>query len=185
MCFLGLCQLSNFHSWLTKGGNTTVSNYSKKGGKKQGFVGIDQFSGYIGGVERVSGSDIDHGQIHKRYNAEPGKDSEHWHSPASIIRVTKKIISGEPKGRDISTTYVERQNLTMRMQMKRFTRVTNAFSKSLRHLEAALALHFFHYNFMRSHETIRVSPTIEAGISKHLWTLEEFLGFKKQEKEAA
>lgn len=73
----------------------------------------------------------------------------------------------------------------MRMQMRRFTRLTNAFSKSLRHLEAALALHFFHYNFMRIHETLRVTPAMQAGISKHLMTWETFLVWDSEQREAA
>ena len=85
-----------------------------------------------------------------------------------------------PIWKNVSTSFVERQNLTMRMQMRRFTRLTNGFSKSLRHLEAALALHFFHYNFMRLHETIRVTPAMQAGISKHLMTWGEFLGCEKK-----
>ncbi len=145
----------------------------------------DSFPGYNEAIDRVFGSEIDYAQIHKQYSAEPGKDSEHRYSPANIIRVTKNIIAGEPNRRKISTSYVERQNLTMRMQMRRFTRLTNAFSKSLKHLEAALALHFFHYNFMRIHETLRVTPTMQAGISKHLWTWEEFLAWNIQEREAA
>jgi len=99
--------------------------------------------------------------------------------------VDRKAISGEPKWRDVSTSFIERQNLTMRMQMRRFTRLTNGFSKSLKHLEAALALHFFHYNFMRLHETIRVTPAMQAGISKHLMAWEEFLTSDIRQREAA
>ncbi len=140
----------------------------------------DSFVGYQQAVDRVFGSDIDYAQVHKQYSAEQGHDSEHRYSPANIIRVTLKKISGEPQRKYVSTSFVERQNLTMRMQMRRFTRLTNAFSKSLRHLEASLAIHFFHYNFMRIHETLRVTPAMQAGISKHLMTWEEFLGWEKQ-----
>jgi|ERR1041384_322811 IS1 family transposase len=148
-------------------------------------LSTDAFQGYAESVDRVFGGEIDYGQIHKQYSAEPGKDSEHRYSPANIIRVTKKIITGEPKKKNISTSYVERQNLTMRMQMRRFTRLTNAFSKSLKHLKAALAIHFFHYNFMRIHETLRITPAMEAGINKHLWTWEEFLRWNIQQQKAA
>jgi len=92
---------------------------------------------------------------------------------------------GSPKRKYISTSYVERQNLTLRMQMRRFTRLTNAFSKRLKYLEAALALHFFHYNFIRIHQTLSVTPAMEAGVTRHLWTWEEFLGVNKSEREAA
>lgn len=148
-------------------------------------LSTDAFAGYTEAVDRVFGIDIDYGQIHKQYSAEPTKDSEHRYSPSNIIRVTKKTILGVPVRRDISTSYVERQNLTMRMQMRRFTRLTNAFSKKYEYLDAAISLHFFHYNFMRIHQTLRVTPAMEAGISKHLWTWEEFLGWNNTDKLAA
>jgi hypothetical protein len=85
------------------------------------------------------------------------------------------VIQGEPDPEHISTSYVERQNLTMRMAMRRFTRLTNAFSKKLANLRAALALHFAHYNFLRVHRTLRVTPAMEAGITGHVWTWEELL----------
>lgn len=109
----------------------------------------------------------------KNYHSEP--QGERRYSPPEIVSVTKRVLLGEPVSKNISTSHVERQNLTMRMQMRRFTRLTNAFSKSLKHLEAALAIHFFHYNFMRIHQSLRVTPAMEARISKHLWTWGEFL----------
>jgi len=144
----------------------------------------DAFKAYTDAVDNAFGRDIDYAQVHKNYN-EDTKEERRRYSPAHIIGVTKKRITGAPLKKYISTSHVERQNLTMRMQMRRFTRLTNAFSKSLRHLEAALALHFFHYNFMRIHETLRVTPAMEAGISKHLWGWDEFLGWGQQQKEAA
>jgi hypothetical protein len=90
--------------------------------------------------------------------------------------VLSKVINGNPDFRFISTSYIERQNLTMRMQMRRFTRLTNGFSKKLENLKAALALHFWHYNFMRVHRTLRVTPAMEAGVSDHVWSLEEIAG---------
>ncbi len=144
----------------------------------------DSFSGYREAVDRVFGDDIDYGQIHKQYR-EQGKEEARRYSPGTIIRVDRKAISGEPKWRDVSTSFIERQNLTMRMQMRRFTRLTNAFSKSLRHLEASLSIHFFHYNLMRIHESLRVTPAMQAGISKHLWTWEEFLRWNIQQQKAA
>jgi hypothetical protein len=138
-------------------------------------LSTDSFSAYHEAVDAVWGSDIDYGQIHKEY-AESG-DPERRYSPASIIRVTIKPLIGHPKRRRISTSYIERQNLTIRMQMRRFTRLTNAFSKKLENLEAALALHFFHYNFMRIHQTLRVTPAMESGVTSHIWTWEELLGY--------
>lgn len=88
----------------------------------------------------------------------------------------KAIISGAPDFRHVSTSHTERQNLTMRMSMRRFTRLTNAFSKKLENHEAAIALHFMHYNFARVHQTLRVTPAMEAGISDHVWTLAEIVG---------
>ncbi len=136
-------------------------------------LSTDSFSGYFDAVDTVFGEDIDYGQIHKQYRESP--DQEKRYSPAQIIAVSIKPLIGKPKIKNISTSYVERQNLTVRMQMRRFTRLTNAFSKSLKHLEAALALHFFHYNYMRIHESLRITPAMAAGISKHLVTWQEFL----------
>ena len=143
----------------------------------------DAFAGYWEAVDRVFGNDIHYAQIHKHYGEEP--HAEKRYSPANIIRVTKKVLLGEPDRKHISTSYVERQNLTMRMQMRRFTRLTNAFSKKFEYLDATISLHFFHYNFMRIHQTLRVTPAMEARISKHIWTWEEFLGWNLQQREAA
>lgn len=144
----------------------------------------DAVSAYTDAVDSVFGSEIDYAQLHKNYREEMREDRRKY-SPAQIIGISKKVIAGAPLKKYVSTSHVERQNLTMRMQMRRFTRLTNGFSKSLKHLEAALALHFYHYNFMRIHETLRVTPAMEAGISKHLWTWEDFLGWNGVEKKAA
>lgn len=146
-------------------------------------LSTDSFVAYKEAVDRVFGADVDYAQIHKEY-AE--MNAEKRYSPGSIIRVTKNPITGDPQLNRISTSYVERQNLTVRMQMRRFTRLTNAFSKKLRNLEAAVDLHFFHYNFIRIHQTLRVTPAMEARITNHLWTWEEFLtGRMEQERVAA
>ncbi len=133
----------------------------------------DSFKAYFDVVDRIFGTEIDYGQIHKQYGEE--EENEKRYSPANIIRITIKALIGEPIRKHISTSYVERQNLTMRMQMRRFTRLTNAFSKKLENLKAALALHFFHYNFMRIHQSLRVTPAMQAGVSKHIWTWGELL----------
>jgi len=88
----------------------------------------------------------------------------------------KAVISGEPVHEHISTSYTERNNLTMRMQMRRFTRLTNAFSKTVENHAAAISLHFMHYNFARIHQTLRVTPAMEAGVADHVWTLGEIVG---------
>jgi hypothetical protein len=87
----------------------------------------------------------------------------------------KAIISGAPDHNHVSTSFAERQNLTMRMSMRRFTRLTNGFSKKLEHHEHALALYFMHYNFCRIHQTLRVTPAMEAGVSDHVWNLDELI----------
>jgi IS1 family transposase len=97
------------------------------------------------------------------------------YSPPRISGVISKVRQGDPDPDCISTSFVERQNLTMRMGMRRFTRLTNAFSKKLSHLKAAIALHFAYYNFCRLHSSLRVTPAMEAGIADHVWTLQELL----------
>lgn len=87
-----------------------------------------------------------------------------------------EVITGDPNPKYISTSYVERQNLTMRMSMRRFTRLTNGFSKKLENHAAAVALHYMHYNFARVHKTLRVTPAMEAGLSNHVWSIEELVG---------
>ena len=97
-------------------------------------------------------------------------------SSFSATTVSRKtVISGKPELMHISTSHVERQNLTMRMSMRRFTRLTNAFSKKLENHEAAIALHYMYYNFARIHQTLRVTPAMEAGVSNHVWNLEEIV----------
>jgi cell fate regulator YaaT (PSP1 superfamily) len=107
-----------------------------------------------------------------------GKSSneETRYSPAECIGCQQQIISLSPERKHIPTSYVERQNLTMRMSMRRFTRLTNAFSKKIENLMAAVALHYMQYNFCRIHSTLRVTPAMEAGITDHVWSLEELVG---------
>lgn len=97
------------------------------------------------------------------------------YSPAECTGIEKLKICGNPDTKEVSTSYVERQNLTMRMSMRRFTRLTNGFSKKVENLECAVALHFMHYNFCRIHKTLRVTPAMEAGVTEHLWTIEEIV----------
>lgn len=145
-------------------------------------LSTDSFKPYFNVVDEVFGNDIDYGQIHKEY-AEEAKGEKRY-SPANIIRITINPLIGSPIRNKISTSYIERQNLTMRMQMRRFTRLTNAFSKKLRNLESAVALHFYHYNFMRIHQSLRVTPAMQANITHRLWTWEDLL-FNAQMKKAA
>ena len=123
------------------------------------------------------GSKIDYAMLIKLYGNEP--DKEKRYSPAECIVAEKHIIQGNPDPKLISTSYVERQNLTMRMSMRRFTRLTNAFSKKIENLEYAVALHFMYYNFARPHKSLANpyprTPAMAAGIENHIWTIEEII----------
>jgi IS1 family transposase len=124
-------------------------------------------------VEGAFGMDCDYAMLIKLY----GQSSfDTRYSPGECIGTQTAVMNGNPDPRHISTSFVERQNLTMRMSMRRFTRLTNAFSKKIENHEAAIALHFMHYNFCRVHKTLRVTPAMEAGLAHHVWTIEELVG---------
>jgi IS1 family transposase len=127
---------------------------------------------YLEAIEGAFGSKIDYAMLVKLYGEGPDTP-EHKYSPGRVISASPTVITGKPDPAHISTSYIERQNLTMRMSMRRFTRLTNAFSKKVENLAHAVALHFMFYNFARIHKTLRVTPAMEAGISDHVWTLEE------------
>ncbi len=127
---------------------------------------------YVDAVESAFGSEIDYAMLVKLYGSDR-EESEARYSPAECIGCRAIPISGNPKVKHISTSFVERQNLTMRMNMRRFTRLTNAFSKKVENHAAAVALHYMYYNFCRVHQTLRVTPAMEAGITDHVWSLEE------------
>jgi hypothetical protein len=110
----------------------------------------------------------------KVYEATPTNDQRKY-SPVECIGAEKKRISGNPDKKYISTSFVERQNLTMRMSMRRFTRLTNGFSKKVENLFYSVAIHYMYYNFARIHKSLRVTPAMEAGIADHLWSLEEIV----------
>jgi IS1 family transposase len=141
-------------------------------------VTTDGLESYIPAIEDAFGFDVDYAQLVKIYGNDnvKVKNSEIRYSPAQCMGARKTIITGKPDIRHVSTSQTERQNLTMRMSMRRFTRLTNAFSKKLENHEAAIALHFMHYNFARVHQTLRVTPAMEAGIADHVWTLQEIVG---------
>ena len=133
----------------------------------------DSLSAYVEAVERAWGGQVDYGQIVKHYEAEPIGPGRY--SPPKVIDATVLAIQGNPDPVHICTSHVERQNLTMRMGMRRFTRLTNAFSKKLENLKAAVALHFAYYNFVRVHKTLRVTPAMEAGVTDKLWSLGDLM----------
>ena len=122
-------------------------------------------------------SEIDFGQVHKVYDP---PSSTNNYSAGSIIQIYRNPIMGRPIEQRISTSHVERQNLTMRMKMRRLTRLTNAFSKKLKNLECAVALNFYHYNFMRVHQTLRVTPAMQAKVTIGFWTWGDLLSYGKQ-----
>jgi IS1 family transposase len=132
---------------------------------------------YLSAVEGAFGGDVDYAQLVKIYGNQNGNGvpAEVRYSPAVCMGARKTVITGRPDFNHISTSHTERQNLTMRMSMRRFTRLTNAFSKKLENHEAAVALHFMYYNFARIHQTLRVTPAMQAGLSDHVWSLEEIV----------
>lgn len=134
----------------------------------------DAMKAYIEATERAFGSNVDYAQLVKIYEAEPIGPGRY--SPPEVVSSLRTVVTGNPKQSNISTSLVERQNLTMRMQMRRFTRLTNAFSKKLDNLKAAVALHFAHYNFVRVHQTLRATPAMAAGVTDHLWTVRDLIG---------
>lgn len=137
---------------------------------------------YERAVEDAFGWNIDYAMLVKLYG-EP-REKEARYSPCECVGAVKVPITGRPDPAKICTSHVERQNLTMRMGMRRFTRLTNAFSKKLANHCAAVAIHFMHYNFARVHKTLRVTPAMEAGLSSHVWTLEEMVGLMEARERA-
>ena len=133
----------------------------------------DSLPHYVRAIEQAFGSNVDYGQIVKSYEAEPIGPGRY--SPPHVVATKRTVLAGSPNVADISTSLIERQNLTMRMSMRRFTRLTNAFSKKIENLRAAVALHFAHYNFVRVHKTLRATPAMAAGLTPSLWTLDELL----------
>jgi IS1 family transposase len=133
----------------------------------------DGHKAYLTPVENAFGSEVDYAMLVKLYGSDPADETRY--SPAQCIGCQREIISGKPEPKHISTSFVERQNLTMRMMMRRFTRLTNGFSKKVENHTAMLALYFFYYNFCRIHQALRVTPAMEAGVSDHVWTIEEMV----------
>ncbi|HYI99204.1 MAG TPA: IS1 family transposase [Thermoleophilaceae bacterium] len=127
---------------------------------------------YWTAVGLTFGREIDFAQLQKMYGPEGAGDQRRY-SPASLTGTKKVVLRGDPDPTRISTSYVERQNLTMRMGMRRFTRLTNGFSKKVENLAHAVALHYMHYNFARTHQTLQMTPAMAAGVADHRWSLTE------------
>ena len=183
-------KVGDFYTWVSID-STTKLIPSYKVGKRDAETGqafIDDLAGrlanrvqlssdglhvYMDAVEEAFGADVDYAQIVKFYEAEPIGPGRY--SPPKVVRVKKSHIIGNPDLGITSTSYIERQNLTMRMNMRRFTRLTNGFSKKVENLKAAVSLHFAHYNFVPVHKTLRCTPAMEAGIVNELWTVRDLI----------
>ena len=133
----------------------------------------DAMDAYADAVERAFGAEVDYGQAVKFYEAEPTGPGRY--SPPKVVDIERSVVVGSPLQAHISTSIIERQNLTMRMSMRRFTRLTNGFSKKIENMKAAVSLHFAHYNFVRTHKTLRMTPAMAAGIEQNLWPVQELV----------
>lgn len=134
----------------------------------------DGHRAYLEAVEGAFGADVDYATLHKIYGTAP-EAAKGRYSPAECIGIKKEPVEGSPDPKHISTSYVERSNLTMRMHMRRFTRLTNAFSKKVENHAHAVALHATFYNFVRIHQTLRVTPAMAAGVSDRLWEMSDIV----------
>ena len=128
---------------------------------------------YVDAIDRVFGTDVDYGQIVKSYEAEPIGPGRY--SPPRVKKIQRRVKLGNPNERELSTTYVERSNLLMRMSIRRMTRLTDAFSRKLDNLKAAVALHFGYYNFVRTHRSLRITPAMAANVSRKVWSIRDLL----------
>lgn len=138
-------------------------------------VTTDGLNLYVAPMEASFGEFVDYAMLIKLYGPGPDTSTGSRYSPAECLGAKKERILGEPNMAHVSTSFVERQNLTIRMHNRRFTRLTNAFSKKIANHEHAFALYVFHYNFIRIHQTLRVTPAMAAGLTDHLWELSDLL----------
>ena len=137
-------------------------------------ITTDGYRAYLNAIEDSFGSEVDYAQLQKIYGA--SSETHARYSPGTCIACDMMAVSGSPDPKHVSTSFVERQNLTMQMSMRRFTRLTNVFSKKVENHAAAVALHFIHYNFAQIHKTLRITPAMASGISDHIWSYEEIAG---------
>ncbi len=138
-------------------------------------ITTDGHRAYAEAVEGAFGMEVDYAMLIKLYGA-PSDNPDSRYSPATCIGIRTGVLSGDPDSRHISTSYVERQNLNLRMGVRRFTRLTNAFSKKFENHCHMVAIYHAYYNFCRVHQTLRVTPAMEVGLTDHIWTLEELVG---------
>ncbi len=137
-------------------------------------ITTDGHRAYLDAVEEAFGADIDYAMLQKIYGA-PSDEETRRYSPAKCVGCDLKVVSGNPDPKHVSTSYVERQNLTLRMQNRRFTRLTNAHSKKVDNHRHMVALHYMHYNYCRIHSTLRVTPAQEAGLADHVWSVMDLI----------
>jgi hypothetical protein len=135
----------------------------------------DSHNVYARAVEAAFGANVDYGQIIKIFGQPPGTVKGQQYAPPICIGMRKSSIEGRPDPKHISTSYAERNNLNIRMHSRRLTRLTNAFSKKVANHRHAMALHFLYYNFVRQHQTLRMSPAMAAGITKRLWEMSDVI----------
>jgi IS1 family transposase len=147
-------------------------------------VTTDGYKGYIPSIDDTFGADVDYAILIKSYGSSGEAGTPEGYHPPRVVGIFHQIMFGDPDPQKISTSYVERQNLTMRMAMRRFTRLTNAFSRKLIYLKAALSLHFAWYNFVRIHQSLRVTPAMEARLTSEVWTLADLLTTNTQRQAA-
>lgn len=141
-------------------------------------VTTDGHRPYLQAIEDAFGAEVDYAVLQKIYG--PSPEGQRRYSPAECIGIEKRVIEGNPDPQHISTSYIERQNLTLRMSARRFTRLTNAFSKKLENHALSVALHYMHYNFCRIHKTLRITPAMAAGVSDHVWEIGEIVDVLEQ-----
>ena len=169
-------------SWLLadRSTNAAVEFVSDLRGRLANRVQLtsDGHSPYLQAVDEAFGEDVDYAMLVKHYGTPP--QSETRYSPAICTGAEKRPKIGNPDAKHISTSYVERSNLTMRMHMRRFTRLTNAFSKKVENHAAAIALHTMYYNFIRIHQTLKVTPAMAAGVTDKLWEMDDLVGMLEQ-----
>jgi IS1 family transposase len=165
-------------SWMVgdRSGDTAYAFMQDLAGRLANRVQLttDGHKAYLDAVDAHFGVEIDYAMLIKLYGNAP-EGSQVRYSPAECIGCRKEVVSGDPDKKHVSTSYIERQNLTMRMSMRRFTRLTNAFSKKIENHIASIAIHYMHYNFCRIHQTLRCTPAMEAGVSDHVWELRELI----------
>jgi IS1 family transposase len=142
----------------------------------------DGLKAYLIAVKAAFGQDIDYAMLVKVYGNEP--EGHKRYSPAICISCERRAVTGDPDPDHISTSFIERQNLTMRMSMRRFTRLTNAFSKKMENHAAAIAIYMMAYNFQRKHMTLGTTPAVRAGIADHIWSIEEIIGLLEKRERA-